>query len=248
MFVDTYHVRLRVLSEDYLRRAIRAGSARHRMRWAQRGLAQGEDLAPDIQVLLLRQVYLGCLELRELRRAAEVAGQMVSVGALADLAHHDAARVWFALGDAPAALAAQRRAADHAPAERRTFQLFSLATLQHLTGDGDGALASLARAAPDRDAERILVSSLAALVRIERGEAVEGLGRTLSDLRTSRAGQGYGQYLLGMIAHHMGDGRTAAVHLRAFLNRHASADVAKALTLREELGRARRALARWESV
>jgi tetratricopeptide (TPR) repeat protein len=250
MFGDTYHVRLRVISEDYLRRAIRAGNARRRMRWAELGLASAEDLDPDVQVLLLRQVYLGCLELRELRRAAEVAHQMVAVGALADLAHHDVARALFALGDGVGAIDAQQQAVAHAPEGRRVFHLWSLAGLLHFTGDADGALAALGEAEPQAEssAEGALVRAHAALIRVERGEAVEGLGRLLGELRRSRVARGYGQYLLGMIAHHMGDGRTAAVHLGAFLNRHAAPDVAKALTLREELVRARRALARWESV
>ena len=48
-------------------------------------------------------------------------------------------------------------------------------------------------------------------------------------------------------ANAMGDEGKAAVHLRAFLRRNASADEAKRLTLERELHRARRELARMES-
>ena len=60
-------------------------------------------------------------------------------------------------------------------------------------------------------------------------------------------GKGYGQLVLGMIRHRLGDPRRAAVHLRAFLRRNASADPAKAITLREELRCARETLAAIES-
>ena len=50
-----------------------------------------------------------------------------------------------------------------------------------------------------------------------------------------------------MIAHLMGDQREAIVHLQAFLRRNADAGLAKELTLREELRRARAVLAKIDS-
>jgi hypothetical protein len=238
-----------VFSEDYLRMAMRAPTARRRLRWARQGLQLGDaPLSPDTQVLLLRQLYLGHLERRELRHAARVAAEMVSVGALADLAHHDAARVMFALGERPGAVGQQRLAARAAPAERRSFHLWSLAALQHFAGDSDGALESLARGARWAGTDRALVHAHDAYIRLERGEAVPGLAGVVGALRASRAAQGYGLFLLGMIAHHTGDGRAATSHLRAFVERHVGSDPPKALTLGEELRRAQDALAYWSEV
>ncbi|MFW6051844.1 MAG: tetratricopeptide repeat protein [Myxococcota bacterium] len=237
-----------LLPEEYLRRALRASSPSLRMDLARTGLAQpSDDLDPDTHVLLLRQVYLGHLELRQLGEAVAVADQMTAVGTLRDVALHDSARALWAMGDLQGAIEAQRLAARAAPPERRSFHLWSLATLQHFAGDAGGALDTLARGGRWATRDRPLLEAHAAYVRLEQGHPVERLSEILDALKASRAAEGYGRYLLGMIAHHMGDARTAAVHLRAFLNRHASADVAQALTLREELRRARLVLARVES-
>jgi hypothetical protein len=75
----------------------------------------------------------------------------------------------------------------------------------------------------------------------------EDLRDIVQALEGARCREGYGEYLLGMIALTSGDRRKAAGLLRAFLRRNASLDAAKALTLREELRRARTALARIES-
>lgn len=219
------------------------------MHIAQAGLAHAvaDELTPDTHVLLLRQVYLGHLELKQLAQAAEVAAQMAAIGPLRDVALHDAARALGAMGDLDAAIEQQRLAARAAPPERRSFHLWGLATLQHFAGRAEGALATLSRAERWAARDRALLRAHGALIQLERGGAVEGLADILSDLKASRAAEGYGRFLLGMIAHQMGDPRSAAVHLRAFLNRHASADAPKALTLGEELRRARRVLARIES-
>ena len=66
----------------------------------------------------------------------------------------------------------------------------------------------------------------------------------MASLQRARCREGYGQFLLGMLAWHMGDAGRAAMHLRAFLARNADADEAKAATLREELRRARLVLAK----
>lgn len=236
------------LPEDCLWRALRADDAGTRARWAKAGLASPEEeLAPDTQVLLLRQLYLAHLDMRQLRRAADVARQMASVGPLKDIAHHDAARALYALGDLDGAIAEQRLAARAAPAPRRSFHLWSLATWQQFAGDLEGALATLGRARRWATRDRALVRAHEAYVKLESGAGVRGLEGIVRDLSRSRSREGYGQFLLGMIAWHMGDRRRAAPHLRAFLRRNASADEAKALTLREELRRARLALARIES-
>ena len=86
-----------------------------------------------------------------------------------------------------------------------------------------------------------------ALKGFKTGETPEGLPELLAELKRPENHRGYGQYLLGMIAYRIGDMLLAATHLRAWLRRHAGADTAKALTLREELRSARMVLADLES-
>ncbi|AKF03177.1 hypothetical protein [Sandaracinus amylolyticus] len=235
-------------AEDFLRLALSASDAKARARWARAGLAlDSTDLDPDTQVLLLRQLYLSHVEARRLRKAVEVAEQMASIGPLRDIAHHDAARVLAALGELSDAIVQQRLAARHAPAERRSFHLWSLGTFQHWAGDVDDALRSLRRAERWATRDRAMIRAHSAYVRLTADLAVAELDAIVTALQKSPAREGYGQWLLGMIAYELGDRRKAAVHLRAWLRRHAAPDEAKTITLREELRRARTALAQIES-
>lgn len=235
--------------EEHLQRALRAKGAKVRLREAEAGLAfDPAELAPDTQVLLLRQAYLAHVELRQLRRAVEVADVMAAVGPLKDFAFTDKARALHALGELARAVEAQRLAARNAPPQRRSFHLWSLATLQHFAGDVVGAEASLRRGLRLAKRDRPLLKAHLAYVRLDSDQAVRDLETIREELAASPNGEGYGQYLLGIIAFLLGDRGRAAVHLRAFLRRNASLDEAKRLTLREELRRARVALARIESV
>ncbi|HJL16848.1 MAG TPA: tetratricopeptide repeat protein [Sandaracinaceae bacterium LLY-WYZ-13_1] len=235
--------------EEYLRRALRAESPASRARLAREGLESGgRDVAPDTEVLLLRQVYLAHLDQHRFQQAADVALEAASKGPLADVLRHDASRALAALGDLDAAVEQQRLAARVAPAERRSFHYWSLATLLHHAGDHEAAIAALRRGERWAHDDRPLLKAHRAWVRLEAGQAVSHLPAIVASLEGSRAGKGYGQLVLGMVRYHMGDHRRAAVHLRAFLRRNAAADAAKALTLREELRRARTVLAELESV
>jgi len=238
----------RLLPEDYLARALRADDPEGRRREAELGLAlPAESIEADTRVLLLRQLYLAEMAERRYRKAAESAALMASVGPLADIAHHDRCRALQAAGDVQAALGAQRLAARNAPPRRRSFHYWSLATLQHFSGDIDGALKSLDKGLRHAQADRPLLVAHEAYVLLDAGEAVEDLQGIRTDLATAKCGQGYGQLVLGLIAHAIGDAPAARTHLRAFLRRNASADEVKQATLREELRRARLALAELES-
>lgn len=237
-----------LLPEDYLARALRAEDPEERRREAQLGLAlPADDIELDTRVLLLRQVYLAEMAERRYRKAAETALAMAAVGPLADIAHHDRCRALQSLGDVQGALGAQRLAARNAPVRRRSFHYWALATLQHFAGDREGALHSLDKGLRHSQADRPLLIAHEAFIRIEGGEGVEDLDGIRHDLATARCGQGYGQLILGLIAHEIGDAPAARTHLRAFLRRNASADEVKQATLREELRRARLALATYES-
>jgi len=236
---------VRELPEDYLSRALSADSAAGRARFAQAGLdLDPSSIEPDTHVLLLRQLYLAQLEERSFGAAEETARQMTLVGPMSDIAHHDLARVLIALDREDDAIHHQRLAGRHAPAGRRSFHLWSLATLQHFAGRVEDALSSLRRAERWAHRDRALLAAHSAFIELDAGGAPEGLDRIVADLEAVEQKEGYGEYLLGMIAEKVGDAPRAETFLRAFLRRNASADVAKALTLREELHRARTALAR----
>jgi tetratricopeptide (TPR) repeat protein len=236
--------------EELLSEALQAESPQMRAQLAQEGLDQASegDLAPDTEVLLLRQIYLAHLESHRFRKAAEVATRAASIGPLQDVLRHDASRAWAALGELDAAIEQQRLAARAAPPDRRSFHYWSLGTLLHHAGDHEGAASALRRGERWAHVDRPLLRAHRAWVCLEAGEPVRDLQAIARDLeRSKRASKGYGQLVLGMLHYQMGDLGKAAVHLRAFLRRNAAADPAKALTLREELRRARTVLAELES-
>jgi hypothetical protein len=232
-------------AEDCLRRALNASAPAARERYAREGLA-APTLEEDTRFLLLRQIYRAHIEKAELELAIEVALQMAETGTLRDIALHDAARAQAAVGERAAAIDSLRLAARAAPPSRRSFQLWSLATLQHFAGADDAALETLERASRWASRDRILIDAHAAYIELDRGGVPEGLPALLAELRT-RPLRGYLGYLAGMIGHHSGDQDFARIHLRAFLRRNAAADPAKVFTLFEELRRARVALAQIES-
>lgn len=232
---------------ECLAAALRARTHASRAEWARRGLAAEEELDPEIQFLLLRQLYLVDIEEDRFEDALRIAAQMGQVGAMRDLAQHDRARVLWARGDARQAIEAQRHAARLAPPDRRSFHTLGLATLLHFAGEHASALRALERAERWSHRDRVLVRAYRVLVELEDDRVPEGLEDTRKALAASPLREGYGQFLLGMIAFELGDRAHAAVHLRAFLRKNAAVDRAKELTLREELRRARRALAEIES-
>jgi len=240
---DPRHAASGSTAEQELLLAIAAPDAGTRAQHALAGLAR-PDIEVDTRYLLLRQLYLARFAERQYRGAVDLARQMVETGTFNDLAHHDAARALQALADLPGAIAEQRLATRAAPPGRRSFHYWSLATLEHFAGDVDGALAALGHGLRWARRDRPLLRAHAAYIRLDADRAAPALAGTIASLQRAKCREGYGQYLLGMLAWHMGDLPRAALHLRAFLTRNADADEAKTATLREELRRARLALAK----
>ncbi|MEM7603761.1 MAG: hypothetical protein AAF411_00280 [Myxococcota bacterium] len=234
------------IPEDHLRFAVRADGPEERMSHALRGLAF-EHIEDDTRVLLLRQVYLSEFELHRFRAAAKTADTMAKLGPLRDVCLHDRARAEQAMSDLPAAIRSARQAARAAPPDRRSFMYWSLATLLQFDGDPDGAVAALEKGLLFSTKDRPLLVAHGALIDIENGGVPEELTRIMTELDRAPSGEGYGQYILGMISYHIGNIPKAIGHLRAFLRRNARLDEAKALTLREELRRARLTLAALDS-
>lgn len=230
-------------AEDWLLAAVRSKDPEKRLVAAKAGLARTR-VAGDTRVLLERQAYMARLEQHRFRQALEHAKKMIAVGVLRDVAHHDAARVLALLGEYDAAIAAQRLAARVAHPERRSFHRWSLATLQHFAGRPNDALATLARAMRSSTRDRPLLKAHALYVRLDAGLPTRGEAAIVDALRAAPSREGYGRFLLGMIAHLQGRPEEARQELGAFLARNDVSDPARTLTLREELRRARVALAR----
>lgn len=213
------------------------------------GSSAPQDQPDEARALLLRASLLEDVARGELRSALEKAREMSRLrGELVDIAHHEEARVLFGLDRDREALGALRLAARASPAPRRSFHQFCLGTALLLTGDTAGAIASLERGRRWAHADRPLVCGALAWARLAAGRAQPRLSAVVADLAESASREGYGQLVLGMIAHHTGDRARAAAHLRAFLRRNARVDPNKALSLRAELREARRVLASIESL
>lgn len=225
--------------------AVRAKDPETRFTAACSGLAR-PSIDPDTRVLLERQCYMARLEQHRFQKALLHAERMVEVGVLRDVAYHDTARVRALLGEYDAAIAAQRLAARVAHPERRSFHRWSLATLQHFAGRPEEALATFSRAMRSSTRDRALLKAHALYVRLDAGLPTRSEEATVRELAASGSREGYGRFLLGMIAYHRDDAATARRELRAFVARNDTVEPARSLTLREELRRARVVLGRLE--
>lgn len=202
----------------------------------------------DALALAARHRYLRALAADRFDEALEAARAAARhAETLADIGHCDAARVLAATGRWAEAIDEQRRAARTAPASRRSFHLWTLGAFEQFAGRHAAALRTFRRAETWAARGRALVRAHAAYCMLEAGMAAPRLRAVTTALARSPSREGYGQFLLGMIAWHVGDRARASVHLRAFLRRNAAVDRAKAIGLREELRRAREVLARIDS-
>ncbi|HQP37130.1 MAG TPA: tetratricopeptide repeat protein [Polyangiaceae bacterium] len=229
--------------EGFLQRAIAARSAAARARWARQGLASRSPLDRTTQSMLLRQLYLACFEQRDFERAQEIAEQMVELGVLPDVCHHDLARAMAALDDIDGAAGQLRLAARTAPASRRGFHLWTLGSLLFLAERYPAAHAALLRALRWSTSDRPLVLGHLALVLIALGQPPADLATTIEQLAEAPCGQGYGRFVLGLLCHRAGRRKDAERHLRAFVTRTRASRPALAISLSGELMMAERHLA-----
>jgi len=118
--------------EQHLQKAIAARSARTRAKHAQLGLSARPRLDRTTQAMLLRQLYLAHFEARRFADALDVAGQLIRLQVLTDVAHQDAARACQALGDFHRATGHLRLAARSSPASSRAFHLWTLGGVLYL--------------------------------------------------------------------------------------------------------------------
>jgi tetratricopeptide (TPR) repeat protein len=229
--------------EELLTRALKAQTPRGRALWARRGLALGGSLDPTMQAMLLRQLYLAHFEERRFDRARKVAEQALSLDVLVDVVRQDAARACQAAGDIAAAAAHLRLAARCAPPNRRAFHWWTLGGLFYLAGRYDEAVSVLDRAVRWGTKDKPLFEGHRALARCARGDAVGGLSGLVEQLNEVPAGQGYGRFVLGMLAFYDHRWDDARRYLEAFVARTSAGRPALAIALEGELAVARRTLA-----
>jgi pentatricopeptide repeat protein len=226
---------------DLLRRATLARTAGLRAKYAARGLSQA-DTDTTTQAMLLRQLYLAHLEGRRFEDALHVAERMIETGVLPDVARQDAARACLGLERQEAAILHLRIASRVGPASRRAFHLWTLGSTLYLLGEASEAALVLARAVRWGTSARPLYAAQVALARRAAGENVRGLAILRERLEDAPCGQGYGQFVLGELAFHLGDHPAARRYLSGFVKRSASGRVALAVALRAEIHHARRLL------
>jgi tetratricopeptide (TPR) repeat protein len=229
--------------EQHLQKAIGARSAATRAKYAKLGLSGRAPLARTTQAMLLRQLYLAHFEARRFTQALEVAGQLVKLQVLTDVAHQDVARAYQALGDFGEAIGHLRLAARTSPASRRAFHLWTLGGLLYLRRRYPEAASTLARAARWGTTDKPLYIGHLALAQCAQGEAIANLDRIIDQLDASPCGQGYGRFVLGRLCSYAGRRADAMRYLEAFVKRTHGGRLALGIALEGELQEAKRTLA-----
>jgi tetratricopeptide (TPR) repeat protein len=228
--------------EHHLQKAITARSASLRAKYARLGLSARARLDRTTQAMLLRQLYLAQFEGRRFQEALDIAGQLIQLQVLADVAHQDAARACQALGDVARAMGHLRLAARACPASRRAFHLWTLGGLLYLSGRYGQAVSALTRAARWGTTDKPLYVGHLALARCAQGESLINLDGIIDQLEAAPCGQGYGRFVLGRLCSYAGRREDATRYLQAFIRRTNRGRPALGIALEGELAEAKRAL------
>lgn len=189
--------------------------------------------------MLLRQLYLSHFAQEQYRAAYDIAVQALALDVLPDVLHQDAARALQALGEVDAAVGHLRLAARQSPPSRRAFHWWTLGSLLLLAGRYPEAIAALSRAARWGTNDKPLYEGHLAVAKLASGQSVRNVRRLMQRLDGCPAGQGYGRFVLGLLAHHSGQHDQARTYLDAFVRRSAEGRPITALALRGELELAR---------
>jgi tetratricopeptide (TPR) repeat protein len=230
--------------EEALARALAAQTPRSRGIWARKGLATRASLDRTTHSMLLRQLYLSHYEQRHFKKASEIAEQNIALGTLGEFAHQDAARAKQALGDVDGAAAHLRMAARVGPPKRRPFHWWTLGSLYYLAGRYDESIEAMSRAARWGTTDKPLYQGHRAVVERAQGDSSGDLTTLIGRLSNVPAGQGYGRFVLGLLAFHANRWPEAKRYLDAFVRRTTSGRAVLAIALEGELAVARSTLAK----
>lgn len=210
--------------ELMLEKALSAGDAAQRAKYATRGLSH-PTLEKETQALLLRQLYLAHLEREEFSQALAVAEQILELGDLLEPALHDVARACIALGDLPAAIRHLRLALRRGPAHRRSLHAWSLGRALYHSGQFAGAVAAFKRALRWATNRQSLYRAHAALARHRAGDSVD-LRAAYEELGAMEPLPLYAEYLGAELLWELGEQKLARSLLKQFLRQvgHSSAE------------------------
>lgn len=233
-----------VTPEAMLRKASLARTSLSRAKYAERGLSHRGAIDRSTRSMLLRQLYLSHMEGRRFADALAVAEQMLENAVMPDVARQDAARACLGLEDRDGALVHLRIASRVSPPARRSFHLWTLGSVLFLSGQYEEAVGALSRAARWGTTDKPLYRAQLALARCAAGETVPDLTATRERLEEAPCGQGYGQFVLGALAHEDGDREAAERYLTLFVRRATTGRVALEVALAGEVAYARRLLRR----
>ena len=223
---------------DMLHKATRASTSVGRANYAKRGLSL-RDLDEETEAMLCRQLYLAEMEGGRFSDARLVAEQMVAIGVMPDVARQDAARACLGEGDESAALSHLRIASRVCPASRRAFHLWTLGSVLYLMGRSEQAVGVFSRALRWGTTEKPLYAAQLELAkRAHDGSGSVPLKELREVLEDSPCGQGYGQFVLGELAHRQGDFEAARSYLERFISRSKGGRLALEVALRGEIQRA----------
>jgi tetratricopeptide (TPR) repeat protein len=222
--------------EFLLEKALTAGSASLRAKYATRGLSH-PTLQREMQQLLLRQLYLAHLERAEFAAARSVAEQMIAIGEMLETVMHDAARACMAQGDLTAAAGYLRLAARHGPPHRRALHLWTLGRALYLGRQYGGALAAFRRALRWASTNQELYRAHAELARFHLGEPAQ-LRRAYEELGAAEPLPLYAEFLGGEFLRLLQEPRLACSLWREFLRQAPQAPLEIAVGLRAEVRQA----------
>lgn len=223
--------------EDLLRRATAANSEGARAKYATAGLER-VDQDPGLRAMLLRQLYLSHMEGERFSEALGVARAAALLSEVPDVACQDVARALIGCGNTAAAIFELRRATRLAPASRRAFHLWSLGSLLYLNSQQELAIPAFEKAVRWGTTARPLYLAQLGLAQTAQGQGAVPLAELYRGLSEVACGQGYGQFVLGELCHHLGKPREASRYLNEFVNRVEQGRQALKVGLAAELRRA----------
>lgn len=226
-------------AETCLLKALRAATLKQRERWARQGLARTSD-DPELEALLLRQLYLVALERQEDRLALQLAEEMIELGELGDIARQDAARAALGCGNLDAAVGHLRIAARICPEDRRAFHWATVGALLRFGGRYPEAIQAFSRARRWATQDRTLYQ--AQLVLTECAASLQPstqLTQLREHLESLESQHGYTEWVLGELCALLGDRPASRRYLTRFLSRLHEAPRAKYLALQGEIARAK---------
>lgn len=235
-------------AEVWLRKATLSPLSRERASFARKGLRARGGRDPTLRAMLLRQLYLACMEERRFAKALEVAKDIIELNVMPDVARQDAARACLGLDAVEDAVSHLRLACRVCPASRRAFHLWTLGSVYYLSERFHEAIAAFRRAAIWGTSDKPLYRAQLALATLAAGQKVDDLEGLRDALDDAPCGQGYGKFVLGELAYYLGDLDEAHACLGSFVKRTSGGRVALQVALERELQKARALLGRLDEV